>query len=213
MTDKTDKKEGEAGKPPPDPNAPLGIRDRLRNQWEAIGVARHVLDGLDHSVRYGLLIFSAVNTGAVILIVRKDMFSALSPLTLLLLKALGALYVGVALWILFYAIRSLSPKLPAKELARLIAWTDAHRVADREHILLMTVRPLAEESTRLGIFHEGWQTVTGEELSRELSEAILIAKNQAERKYALLDRLYPALAVMLLLAALLIVVLAAIPGP
>ena len=205
------KDDPEQVKPPPDPNAALNIRERIRNQWEAIGIARHVLDGLDHSVRYGLLIFSAVNTGAVILIVRRDMFAAVSPLALLILKGLGALYVGVALWILFYAIRSLSPRLPPKELARLIAQTDAHRIATREHILLMTLR--AQESTTLGVFHEGWQTVTGEELSLELSEAILISKNMMDRKYAVLNRLYPALAVMLFLAALLIIVLATIPGP
>jgi hypothetical protein len=206
------KHDEESDKQPTDANVPLGIRERLRNQWEAIGIARHVLDGLDHSVRYGLIIFSAVNTGAVILIVRRDMFAALGPAALVILKVLGGLYVAVALWILFYAIRSLSPRLPAKELARLIAQTGAHRAVAKEHILHMTLRPGAPEST-LTAFHEGWQTMTGEELSLELSEAILIAKHMMERKHAVLNRLYPALAVMLFLAALLIIVLATIPGP
>lgn len=192
---------------------PLALRERIRNQWEALGIARHVLDGLDHSVRYGLIIFSAVNTGAVILIVRPTLFENLNPGSLLVLKGLGALYVGVALWILFYAVRSLSPRLPPRELARLIAQTGSHRVVSKEHILLMTLRPVAPEDRTLDAFHEGWQTVTGEELSRELSEAILISKNMMERKYAVLNRLYPALAVMLLLAALLIVTLASTSGP
>ena len=195
-----------------EPEGPLSLKERLRNQWEAVGIARHLLDGLDHSVRYGLIIFSAVNTGAVILIARPSLFENLSPGTLLILKGLGALYVGVALWILFYAIRSLSPRLPPRQLARLIAQTDAHLIASREHILLMTLRPLVPEHRNLAAFHEGWQTVTGEELSRELSEAILIAKNMMERKYAVLSRLYPGLAVMLLLAAVLVVTMAAASG-
>ena len=69
-----------------------------------------------------------------------------------------------------------------------------------------------EFSAKPAHFHDGWKSVTGEELSRELSEAILIAKNQVERKYAVLNRLYPGLAAMLFLAALLIVVLAALPS-
>jgi len=60
-------------------------------------------------------------------------------------------------------------------------------------------------STRAGA------VLTSEELSQELSEAILISKHMMERKYAVLNRLYPALAVMLLLAALLILVMASIP--
>src|SRR6185436_16818911 len=108
--------------------------------------------------------------------------------------------------ILFYAIRSLSPRLPPKELARLVSQTDAHRIVSKDLILLMTLRPLPAESITLGHFHDGWKAVTGEELSRELSEAILIAKNQVERKYAVLNRLYPGLAAMLFLAALLIIV-------
>ena len=90
---------------------PLPLRDRIRNQWEAVETARRVLDSLDHSVRYGLIIFSAVNTAAVVLIVRPHLFSGLTPGALLLFRSLGALYLLVALWILFYAIRSLSPRL------------------------------------------------------------------------------------------------------
>jgi hypothetical protein len=191
---------------------PLQLRERLRNQWEALDVARHVLDSLDHSVRYGLIIFSAVNTGAVILLVRPHLFPNLASGTLVLMRILGALYLGVALWILFYAIRSLSPRLVPNELARLAEQTDTHRTPSEDHILLMTLRPVGLQPSTLASFHEGWRGLTGEELSRELSEAILISKHMMERKYAVLNRLYPALAVMLLLAALLILVMASIPG-
>jgi hypothetical protein len=191
---------------------PLALRERIRNQWEALEVARRVLDSLDHSVRYGLIIFSAVNTGAVILIVRPHLFPNMAAGTLLLLRILGGLYVGVALWILFYAIRSLSPRLGPQELARLTEQTDTHRTSSEDHILLMTLRPVGVEPSTLAAFHDGWRGLTGEELSRELSEAILISKHMMERKYAVLNRLYPALAVMLLLAAVLILVMAAVPA-
>ena len=190
---------------------PLELRERIRNQWEALDVARRVLDSLDHSVRYGLIIFSAVNTAAVVLIVRPQLLSSLPPAALWVMRGLGGLYLLVALWILFYAIRSLSPRLAPHELARLKEQTDAHRTSSEDHILLMALRPVGAESSTLAAFHDGWRGLTGEELSRELSEAILISKHMMERKYAVLNRLYPALAVMLLLAAVLILVIAALP--
>ena len=90
--------------------------------------------------------------------------------------------------------------------------TDTHRTSQEDHILLMTLRPVGSEPSTLTTFHDGWRGLTGEELSRELSEAILISKHMMERKYAVLNRLYPALAVMLVLAAVLILVIAALPS-
>jgi len=191
---------------------PLSLRQRIRNQWEALDVARRVLDSLDHSVRYGLIIFSAVNTAAVILIVRPTLLPSLPPGTQLVLRILGGLYLLVALWILFYAIRSLSPRLGPQELARLAEQTDTHRTSAEDHILLMSLRPVGAAASTLAGFHEGWRGLTGEELSRELSEAILISKHMMERKYAVLNRLYPALAVMLVLAAVLVLIIAAHPA-
>jgi hypothetical protein len=191
---------------------PLSLRQRIRNQWEALDVARRVIDSLDHSVRYGLIIFSAVNTGAVILLVRPHLFPNMTATTLLVLKAIGAFYIGVALWILFYAIRSLSPRLVPRELARLTAETGEHLGASEDHVMLMSLRPGIRQHGTLAEFHESWRSLNGEQLSRELSEAILVARHMMERKYAVLNRLYPALGVMLLLAALLIIVMASIPG-
>lgn len=192
--------------------APLSQRQRIRNQWEALDVARRVLDSLDHSVRYGLIIFSAVNTGAVILLVRPNLFPNLSPTMLLVFKALGALYVGVAVGILFYSIRSLSPRLVPKELARLTAETGEHLGASEDHIMLMSLRPGLIRHGTLAEFHQSWRNLTGEQLSRELSEAILVARHMMERKYAVLNRLYPALGIMLVLAALLVIAMASIPN-
>src|SRR5438876_5667087 len=40
------------------------IRERIRNQWEILNLERRFAEDLDRSVRYALIVFGIVNTGA-----------------------------------------------------------------------------------------------------------------------------------------------------
>ncbi|MFN8574113.1 MAG: hypothetical protein U0132_18795 [Gemmatimonadaceae bacterium] len=182
----------------PRADAPLGIRERLRNQWDVLDLQRRLLENADQRVRYGLVIFGAVNTGVVVLLTKAPAFSELSPTAVMVLRAVAIVYVIVAFTVLGDSLRSLRPALSPKTLVHMLAgFTGPPR---RDQVLL-TLMPTEKNQLRLADLHRAWCGVTGEQLSAELSQASVICSSMMDTKLVAVRRLYAALAVMLLLAA------------
>src|SRR5881396_3582241 len=51
---------------------PLSIRERIRNQWEILGLERRFAEDVDRSVRYALIVFGVTNTAAVLVLARAN---------------------------------------------------------------------------------------------------------------------------------------------
>src|SRR2546430_10409665 len=45
---------------------PLSIRERIRNQWEILGLERRFAEDVDRSVRYAPIVFGVTHTAAVL---------------------------------------------------------------------------------------------------------------------------------------------------
>src|SRR5881398_1104553 len=45
---------------------PLSIRERIRNQWEILGLERRFAEDVDRSVRYALIVFGVTSTATVL---------------------------------------------------------------------------------------------------------------------------------------------------
>lgn len=166
-----------------------------------LSLERRLVEDLDRSVRYALIVYGVANTAAVLVLTRSSLFVTLSPPAVTLLKVVGAAYFIVALVTLAYAIRSFRPKLTLTKLP------------DPGFLVPGTARPLLvvfpsplpvptpEELDR------ALQQASGEDLSRELTVATLTSKAASDLKYAALERLYTGLSLMLLVGALLLVIL------
>lgn len=189
---------GKRRRKPVSAHEPLAIRERLRNQWDVLDLQRRLLDNADQRVRYGLVIFGAVNTGVVVLISRAPAFSNVAPTGGVLLRAVAALYVVVAFIVLGDSLRSLRPALSPRTLASMMAGDDGTR---RREQVLLTLLPTGAAEARLADLHRAWCQLTGEQLSAELSQASHICSGMMQTKLAAVRRLYSALAVMLFLAA------------
>jgi hypothetical protein len=177
---------------------PLNLRERIRNQWDVFELQRHLLESLDQMVRYGLLIFGAVNTGVVILISRPTIMVGLSPDVATVARGVGILYGVTAFLLLADAVRSLRPRLAASDMRAM--GIDPSLGLDTTSVL-MTLIPVGDAMGRLGSLHEHWQRASGESFSRELSEASRLCAILIERKSARLQRIFLTLGCMLLLAA------------
>src|SRR5947208_2208774 len=55
---------------------PLSIRERIRNQWEILGLERRFAEDVDRSVRYALIVFGVTNTAAVLVLARANVLGA-----------------------------------------------------------------------------------------------------------------------------------------
>jgi hypothetical protein len=183
-------------------NQPLPIRERIRNQWDVLSFERRQLEWMDQSVRYALVIFTTANAFAAILLSRADILFPLSPPTLLATRVLAAAYGVLAVTILLAAVRSLRPGHSPAELASLSAApSDQHGAKPLR--VLQTLMPTGVDHASLAVLHDSWSTISGEELSGELTQACIVLRSLVETKYHALRRLYTGLAVMLLLAAIL----------
>lgn len=181
---------------------PLPIRERLRNQWEVLSFERRQLEWMDQSVRYALVIFTTVNAFAAILLTRADILFPLSPSTLLVTRVLAAVYGVLTVTILLIAVRSLRPGHSPADLASLSA-APADEHGARPLRVLQTLMPAGVDHASLAVLHDSWSTISGEELSGELTQACIVLRSLVETKYHALRRLYTGLAVMLSLAAIL----------
>jgi hypothetical protein len=197
-------------KKPHDSHEPLELRERLRHQWDVLDLERRMLENAEHRVRYGLIIFGAVNTGVVLFLARQPLLIPLSPSLALLLRAMAALYVLVAFTVLAGALRSLRPGLSARQIARLVK---SELVPERRDQVLLSLIPTGEGLARLSELHRAWRTVSAEQLSAELTQACLIISTDMEGKAIVMRRLYASLGVMLALAATVVAGLALLrPG-
>lgn len=178
---------------------PLKVRDRVRNQWDVFDLQRRMLDSVEHSVRYALIIFGAVNTGVVILMTRESLLTGLSPSMESILRLVAALYGLAAFVALTDAVRSLRPRLLPRDIRRMGFDPITFRAGDG---VILPVIPTGGAATRLSALHQNWQTVSAEALSEELSTASRACAALVEVKAHALWRLYRTLAVMLVLVAL-----------
>lgn len=105
------KNEKQKREPVAPPSGPMVPRERLRNQWEALDLARRALEDAEKSVRYALLIFGVLNTVVVLLLTRRQEFSAAPGWARSGTTVLEVAYAVVAVTVLVFAIRSLRPSL------------------------------------------------------------------------------------------------------
>ena len=194
--DKRERKRLEAGQ------EPLEMRERLRNQWEVVGLQRRILQDMDRSVRYGLVIFTAANTGAALLISRTHLVGGESGLASLALKILMVLYLALAAVILMSSLRSLRPVLTTQEILRL-GKTVLGEESFRPLRVMLPLLPTKGDLERLRGVHQAWQSSSGEEISLELTETSLLLKSLIETKHAAVHQLYVNLVRMLVVVAVL----------
>ena len=184
---------------------PLPIRERLRNQWEVLDFERRTLESMDKSVRYGLLIFAMANALAAVILSRAGVMLTLTPKALLATHILAAIYAIVAIAILLNAGQSLRPGYTPKDLANAAAPSGQQA---RRLRVLQTLMPTSVDRASLTSLHDSWRSVTGEELSWELTQACLFLRSLVEIKYHALRRLFTNLGLMLLLAVVIGIVAA-----
>jgi hypothetical protein len=194
--DKRERKRLEAGQ------EPLEMRERLRNQWEVVGLQRRILQDMDRSVRYGLVIFTAANTGAALLISRTHLVGGESGQASLALKILMVLYLALAAVILMSSLRSLRPVLTTQEILRL-GKTVLGEESFRPLRVMLPLLPTKGDLERLRGVHQAWQSSSGEEISLELTETSLLLKSLIETKHAAVHQLYVNLVRMLVVVAVL----------
>jgi len=184
---------------------PLQLRERLRHQWDVLDLQRRMLENAEHRVRYGLIIFGAVNTGVVLFLARQPLLTSLPPRVMLALRILALVYVLVAFTVLAGALGSLRPGLSARQITRLVK---SELVPDRRDQVLLSLIPTGDGLARLSELHRAWRNVSGEQLSAELTQACLIISTHMEGKAEVMRRLYTSLGVMLAMAAVVVVGLA-----
>lgn len=178
---------------------PLKARERVRNQWDVFDLQRRMLDSVEHSVRYAMVIFGAVNTGVVILMTRESLLTGLSPSMETLLRVVTTLYGLAAFITLTDAVRSLRPRLLPRDIRRMGFDPTTFRAGNG---VILPVIPTGDAATRLTTLHQNWQNVSAEALSEELSTASRACAALVEVKAHALWRLYRTLAFMLVLVAL-----------
>lgn len=180
----------------------LPIQERLRYQWDVLDLERRLVEDLDRSVRYALIVYGVTNTAAVLIITRSSVFVTVAPVTLAILKILAAVYTVVASVTLAYAIRSFRPKLTLATMAGLRALG-----GDLGARPLLVIFPSAAPSPTPAELDTAWERTSREDLSRELTIATLASKAASDRKHAALKRLYIGLSLMLLLGAMMLIAL------
>src|SRR6266705_4053388 len=182
---------------------PLSIRERIRNQWEILDLERRFAEDLDRSVRYALIVFGVTNTAAVLVLARANVLGAGSGLAMWGVRLLLALYALLVLNTLRDALLSLHPPLSAMPFAGIGRPALSHD--DSESPLSLSILPIGASRPSEEDYHRGWQQISGEELSRQLSVASLFLGGLGESKNAALRKLYAGVTLSLLVTAVLIV--------
>jgi len=186
---------------------PLSIRERIRNQWEILDLERRFAEDLDRSVRYALIVFGIVNTGAVLVLTRANVLGGGSGPTVWGVRLFVGLYALLVLNTLRDALQSLRPRLSATPIPsigmRLVFPHDTP-----ETLLSLSLLPMGANRPSEEDYHRAWQGITGEELSRPLSVASLAPSGPRGPTPVPLRRLSAGAALSLVLTAAL-----APPGP
>jgi len=181
---------------------PLPLQERLHHQWNVLDLERRLVEDLDRSVRYALIVYGVTNTAAVLIATRSSVFVSMAPEATAILKVIAAVYAVLAFVTLAYAIRSFRPKLTLETMAGVRALADGAGVRP-----LLTILPSAAPSPSPAELDTAWERISREELSRELSIATLASKAASDLKHAALKRLYTGLTLMLILGAMMLVTL------
>lgn len=186
----------------------LSIRERIRNQWEVIELERRLSEDVDRRVRYALLVFGVTNAAAVLALARFDIFGQDAGPAAWAGRVFGVVYVILAVMILRDTLRALRPRLSG-EFERIVRQPvlddPGEALASRGILAVGPSRPSPAE------YHTQWQRLTGEELSRQLSEIALAFTGLGATKSAALRHLYRALALSVVLTACLMVTLLVVP--
>ena len=181
---------------------PLPLQERLRHQWDVLDLERRLVEDLDRSVRYALIVYGVTNTAAVLVATRSSIFVTMAPAAIVVLKILSGIYAVVAFVTLAYAIRSFRPKLTLETMAGVRALSKSTGVRP-----LLTILPSAAPSPSPAELDQAWARISREEVSQELTIATLASKAASDQKHAALKRLYTGLTVMLVLGALMLATL------
>jgi uncharacterized membrane protein len=187
----------------------LSIRERIRNQWEVIELERRLSEGVDRRVRYALLVFGVTNAAAVLALARFDTFGQDSGPAAWAGRVFAVVYVILAVMILRDALRAMRPRLSAAEVEHVARQPILDNPA--ETLVSHGILPVGSSRLSTSEYHGRWQRITGEELSRQLSEIALACSGLAETKLAALRHLYTALALSVGLTACLVVALLLVP--
>jgi len=182
---------------------PLSIRERIRNQWEILGLERRFAEDVDRSVRYALIVFGVTNTAAVLVLARANVLGAGSGLAIWGVRLLVGLYALLVLNTLREALHALHPPLSAMPFAGIAR--AARPLDDSEPPLSLSILPIGASRPSEEDYHRGWQEISGEELSRQLSVASLFFGGLGESKNAALRKLYAGVTLSLLVTAVVIV--------
>jgi len=180
----------------------LGVQERVRHQWDVLDLERRLVEDLDRSVRYALIVYGVTNTAAVLIATRSDLFVTMTPAAIGILRVLSAVYAVVAFATLAYAIRSFHPKLTLETMAGVRALASGAGVRP-----FLVILPSPAPIPMPAELDAAWERTSREELSRELTIATLASKAASDRKHATLKRLYTGLWLMLLLGAMMIATL------
>jgi hypothetical protein len=118
-------------------------------------------------------------------------------------------YVILAVMILRDALRAMRPRLSAAEFEHIARQPILDDPA--ETLVSHGILPVGSSRPSPLEYHARWQRITGEELSRQLSEISLAFSGLAETKLAALRHLYSTLALSVVLTACLMVALLLVP--
>jgi hypothetical protein len=183
----------------------FGVRDRIHNQWEVLDFERRFAEGLEQSVRYALIVFGVTNTAAVLVLARSEIFHETSAPAAWSVRVVTALYTMLAVKILGDALRALRPQHSSSEIAAIVTRVRQHdgfQARASVGVLPVGMNPPTEEE-----YHAGWQVLTPEELSWQLSVALLALGALTQKKHTALRRLYAGLTLSVLVTALLVATL------
>jgi hypothetical protein len=184
---------------------PFGVRDRIHHQWEVLDVERRFAEGLEQSVRYALIVFGVTNTAAVLVLARSDILRDGSGSAAWSVRVVAALYTMLAVKVLGDALRALRPQHSSSEIAELV--THVRQSNGFQARAVIGVLPIGMSRPSEEEYHAGWQTLTPEELSWQLSVALLALGALTQKKHAALRTLYAGLTLSVVVTALLVATL------
>ena len=179
---------------------PLRVRERLRHQWDALDLQRRILEDMNQSVRYALIIFGTVNTAVVFVMLRVPYLTSL-PGSQLAIRVTVASYALFAFAVLIDAVRLLRWRVSGAEFA---AWRRELAERGYDDQVLLSLFPFGNGQASLDARVRAWQNASGEQLSVELTQLCGFLSTLFDTKAASLRRLYTALSVMLPLAAVVV---------
>jgi len=139
----------------------------------------------------------------VLVLARANVLGAGPGLAIWGVRLLVALYALLVLNTLREALQALHPPLSAMPFAGI--GRAARLLDDSEPPLSLSILPIGASRPSEEDYHRGWQEISGEELSRQLSAASLFFGGLGESKNAALRKLYAGVTLSLLVTAVVII--------